>query len=90
MTDQATVIVLTPDQLNQLVRQTWEQARHEMKLPEVMSRDEVAMLLQVHPKTVNNYVAERGLPAHKLGQEYRFRRSEVLEWLSKQPAKGAA
>jgi len=90
MAETPTVVVLTPDQLNQLVRQTWEQARHETKLPEVMSRDEVAMLLQVHPKTANNYVAERGLPAHKLGQEYRFRRSEVLDRLSKQPAKGAA
>jgi len=84
------IALLTPTDLEQLVRDTWEAARREAAAPEVLTADECAELLRVSRKTITTYVEQRGLPAHRLGQEFRFRRSEILDWLSKQPTKGAA
>lgn len=80
-----TVVTLTPAELQRLLKDTWDEARQASTDPEVLTADECAGLLRVKStKTVTNYIAERGLPAHRLGQELRFRRSEVLDWLSKQ------
>ncbi len=40
---------------------------------------EVASLLRVHPKQVYRLI-EKGLPARRVGSEWRFLRAEVLEW----------
>jgi putative molybdopterin biosynthesis protein len=40
---------------------------------------DVARLLQVHPKHIYRLLA-RGLPAHRVGSEWRFSREEVLAW----------
>jgi putative molybdopterin biosynthesis protein len=40
---------------------------------------DVARLLQVHPKQIYRLLA-RGLPAHRVGSEWRFSRDEVLAW----------
>jgi putative molybdopterin biosynthesis protein len=40
---------------------------------------DVARLLQVHPKQIYRLLA-RGLPAHRVGSEWRFSREEVLAW----------
>jgi excisionase family DNA binding protein len=40
---------------------------------------DVARLLQVHPKHIYRLLA-RGLPAHRMGGEWRFSREEVLAW----------
>lgn len=51
-----------------------------------MTRAQVAELLQVHPVVVGRYVRSRGLPAHRLGREYRFLRPEVIAWVQSQAA----
>jgi putative molybdopterin biosynthesis protein len=40
---------------------------------------DVARLLQVHPKQIYRLLA-RGLPAHRVGSEWRFSRDQVLAW----------
>jgi putative molybdopterin biosynthesis protein len=40
---------------------------------------DVARLLRVHPKQIYRLLA-RGLPAHRVGSEWRFSRDEVLAW----------
>src|SRR4029450_726662 len=40
---------------------------------------EVAALLRVHPKHVYRLL-RRGLPGRRVGSEWRFSRSEVLDW----------
>jgi putative molybdopterin biosynthesis protein len=40
---------------------------------------DIARLLQVHPKHIYRLLA-RGLPAHRVGSEWRFSRDEVLAW----------
>ena len=42
---------------------------------------EAARLLQVSEKTIYRWVADRGLPAHRVGDQYRFNRAELLEWV---------
>jgi len=51
---------------------------------------DVARLLRVHPKQIYRLMA-RGLPAHRVGGEWRFSRDEVLAWSgAPNPARGAA
>jgi excisionase family DNA binding protein len=45
---------------------------------EVLTMDAAARLLRVSSKTVRNWIHEHGLPASKIGVEWRFRRSEVV------------
>lgn len=52
--------------------------------PEVLTLEEAAALLSMHPKVVAKYVRERGLPALRIGREYRFRRSALMAWLDAQ------
>ncbi|MCH7823391.1 MAG: helix-turn-helix domain-containing protein [Acidobacteria bacterium] len=44
----------------------------------LLTRDEVAEILRVHPDTVYALVRERKIPAVKIGGQWRF--SEVLLW----------
>lgn len=48
-------------------------------IPELLTTADVAALLQVHPKHVYRLM-KRGLPARRLGGEWRFDRDSVLAW----------
>ncbi|HTP27812.1 MAG TPA: helix-turn-helix transcriptional regulator [Anaeromyxobacteraceae bacterium] len=51
-----------------------------MPPPDVLLRtDEVAKVLRVHPKHVYRLL-KKGLPARRVGSEWRFDRSEVMAW----------
>src|SRR5271156_3732933 len=50
--------------------------------PEVLTREQAADLLQVNPHTIPRLV-RAGLPAHRLGSQWRFRRSELLAYLAR-------
>lgn len=56
-----------------------------MSTPTLLTTKEVATLLRVHPKHVYRLM-KRGLPAMRVGDEWRFGREEVLRWA----ANGAA
>jgi putative molybdopterin biosynthesis protein len=45
----------------------------------LITTKEVAALLRVHPKQVYRLL-KRGLPAHRVGDEWRFDKAEVLGW----------
>jgi len=47
--------------------------------PALMTTEEVAKLLRVHPKHVYRLL-KKGLPARRVGSEWRFERGEVLAW----------
>jgi excisionase family DNA binding protein len=49
--------------------------------PEVLSPAEVAELLQVEEPLVQKLADSGELPGRKIGKEWRFSRSAVLEWL---------
>jgi excisionase family DNA binding protein len=48
---------------------------------EVLTVDEVAELLKVEIKTVLALAEQGQLPGRKIGDEWRFRRASVLDWL---------
>jgi PTS system nitrogen regulatory IIA component len=43
---------------------------------------DAARLLQVSEKTVYRWIAERGLPARRVGDQYRLSRAEILDWVT--------
>jgi excisionase family DNA binding protein len=47
--------------------------------PALLTTEEVAKLLRVHPKHVYRLL-KKGLPARRVGSEWRFDRGEVLSW----------
>lgn len=54
--------------------------------PEVMNVEEVADLLRVSNQTVYNLVKSGKLPATKIGREWRFSRTRILELLEGETA----
>ncbi|HOK65176.1 MAG TPA: PTS sugar transporter subunit IIA [Anaerohalosphaeraceae bacterium] len=47
-----------------------------------LSVKDVANLLKVNEKTVYRWLSEGKLPAYKIGNQYRFNRAELLEWVT--------
>ena len=64
------------------VRVALEQYTPSAQPPEVLTRQTCAELLHVSMATLDRLVRLENLPAHRLGDHRRFRRSEVLQWLS--------
>ncbi|MGL6226607.1 MAG: protein kinase domain-containing protein [Thermoguttaceae bacterium] len=52
-----------------------------------LSTQEVADLLGVSDSTIYRWINQRGLPAHREGRAWRFRKSEIDFWLSQQKQK---
>lgn len=83
----ALAVTLTVEQLEQLVRGAVRAELGDIgsEAKEILTREEAAELLAVHPTILVKYVRTRGLPAQHLGREWRFSRRDVLDWLRKQP-----
>lgn len=79
------VVVLSPSDLEALINRAVGRAVAAIapaaEEAEVMTREQAAELLQVNPHAIPKLVRE-GLPSHRLGTQWRFRRSELLAWLS--------
>jgi|CXWL01.1.fsa_nt_gi excisionase family DNA binding protein len=50
--------------------------------PRLLTLHEVAGYLQVHPKTVQRWIAHAGLPCVRIGKSIRFDPTDVLRWVS--------
>lgn len=78
--------VMTSDELSALVETAVNRALARTRPEpesEIMSCEQVAELLGVHPRTVRNLTHDEGLPPlRRIGKLWRFRRSEVLEWMA--------
>ena len=46
-----------------------------------LSVDEIAVYLGIKRETIYKWLAEKSMPAHKLGKLWKFRKVEVDEWL---------
>jgi len=49
-----------------------------MQVEEILTANQVAHLLQIHPRTVYKLVKQGSLPGRKFGGGWRFSRSEIL------------
>jgi excisionase family DNA binding protein len=47
----------------------------------VLNSEEAAALLQIHPKTLQKMARQGRVPAFRIGDLWRFRASELDEWL---------
>ncbi len=54
---------------------------HESIRSTLMTIEEVAEYLRFHPSTVYRLVRQGGLPAVKVGKQWRFDRQALEEWL---------
>ena len=46
------------------------------------SIEEIADHIQVHKDTIRIWIKRGEIPAHKIGKQWRFRISEIDEWVS--------
>jgi excisionase family DNA binding protein len=85
-TENAIGLPLILDALRAVVRDEFGELRREL-IPhlatgdDVLTMDAAAKLLRVSSKTVLSCIRKFGLPASKVGVEWRFRRSEVVRWI---------
>lgn len=59
------------------------------ELPYVCLSDEVGRFLRLTPEKVQKMAAKGELPAYKEGQEWRFRRDDVVAYLERKVTGGA-
>ena len=59
----------------------------------VLTLEEVADFLHVHPSTVYRLLKKRGIPAFKMGSDWRFNQESIEQWVknleTEQPAGSA-
>jgi len=54
----------------------------EVCVPEPwLSADDIAVHLGVTKDTVYAWIAEKGMPAHKIGRLWKFQTSEIDDWV---------
>ena len=53
----------------------------------LLTLDEVAEFLHINPMTVYAWVKDGKIPAFKIGKVWRFKKTEIDEWLKKQKYK---
>ena len=54
---------------------------------DILTTEEAAALLRVHPDTLRRKAADWGVPHKRLGTEFRFSKQELLAWLRSYEAK---
>ena len=48
---------------------------------EILTADEVAELLRIHPATLYKMIKNGDLPAFRVGSDWRFSRNSIEKWL---------
>ena len=52
----------------------------------VMTLDEVAQFLKIHPSTVYRLLKQDSIPAFKLGSDWRFTQTAIASWIKQREA----
>jgi excisionase family DNA binding protein len=52
---------------------------------ELLTVAETCRYLKIAPRTLYRYIQNQRLPAFKLGKEWRFVRSDLVQWLRQRP-----
>src|SRR5579859_242364 len=66
-----------PFELTRSRGRSWVSGGAPMVVDELLTVDEAAALLKVHPKTIRRWCATARLPSTMAGREYRIRRSDL-------------
>lgn len=46
-----------------------------------ISIEDAALFLNIKPVTLRKWIKEKSVPAHKIGKQWKFKRSELEEWV---------
>ena len=55
-------------------------------MKEVLTLDETAEILKVHPSTVYRLLKNKQIPAFKLGSDWRFNAESIERWIKEREA----
>jgi excisionase family DNA binding protein len=66
------------------LREAFTLSERETLEPEILTLKQAAALLKVNTHQIPKLIRREGLPAYRLGKQWRFRRSELLAWLTRQ------
>jgi excisionase family DNA binding protein len=55
----------------------------------VLTLEEVAELLRVHPSTIYRLLNKGDLPAFKVGSDWRFNQESIEQWLKRQESQNS-
>jgi excisionase family DNA binding protein len=56
------------------------EAKVTLRMPPIMTVKEVSEYLRVHPSTVYRMLRTGGLPAFRIGSDWRFNAEEIDRW----------
>lgn len=86
------MIVLTPQQLTELLESAVEKKLEERKeASDWIGPDDVARLLAVKRESLRKLVSREGLPCHQITERLRrFRRSEIENWMQERTLRPGA
>ena len=57
-----------------------------MEFDEILTVEEVAALLKIHPKTVYKFLKANVLQGHRFGRLWRFKKAEIMKLLETRDA----
>ena len=72
-------IALLEKEVDEMRRLLTELARKQ-QWPQYVKRDELAEILQVSPRTIDDWVSQGRIPFHKAGNSTRFLLPEIVRW----------
>lgn len=55
---------------------------HESYVDNYISIDEAAQYLGIKPVTLRNWIKKTDIPTRKIGKQWKFKRSELDEWVN--------
>lgn len=92
MSPQNSLVVLTPEQVHDIVGRAVRDAIGDRAANDSdwLDMTAVAAMLKVKRDTVRKLVGRDGLPHYRAGRTYTFRRSEIVEWLEERAEKPRA
>ena len=50
-------------------------------LDNYISLEDAAEYLNIKPVTLRKWIKDKNIPAHKIGKQWKFKRSELEEWV---------
>ncbi len=59
-------------------------------MEKVLTLDEVAAYLKVHPSTVYRLLKRRSIPAFKVGSDWRFNQESIDQWIKERESAGGS
>ncbi len=60
--------------------------QRDKKMDVVLTLEDVAQFLHVHPSTVYRLLKNRSIPAFKVGSDWRFNQDSIERWIKEREA----